>query len=251
MNKNFKMLFLNPDEKSDKWETEFFKAGYKSDLKKIKEMINETNEMYMEEARICTAMKDFIGNEKTILEKENIIKDLKNIDFVLETKVIKNSVLIRTDKGIIKFCKLSDVIEELKQDPDIETENRLDNCHEKAVEISRRLREDNEVVTGYIYGISDKAKYLHSWVEVSLKDGQKFVLDYTKNIMINKEGYYFITHAEPLSRIKSKDMKEDDKIIDKLAQKGIYFNIKEYLVFRDEIMADLKKNEQLFVDDER
>lgn len=107
-----------------------------------------------------------------------------------------------------------------------------------SLEISLSLNFPNEVVTGFIYGISDKVKYLHSWIEFN-KDGNEYVIDYTMNVIMNKEGYYFIRQAEELSRISNQDILFDSKIS---------INSKVYLVFRHEIMKELEKNSFLFPD---
>lgn len=62
------------------------------------------------------------------------------------------------------------------------------------------------------------------------------------NAVMNKKGYYMLKHAEALSKVSNKQLKEDWKILGQLAKQGITFKENEYLVFRDEIMRDLKKN---------
>ena len=92
----------------------------------------------------------------------------------------------------------------------------------------------------FLFVYSHKSKYLHSWVKVNY-ERKDMVIDYTRNVLMNKEGYYLMQRAIPLSRISNQDIKRDMKI---LKQSGVLrnFNIKEYLLFRHEIIKDLEKN---------
>lgn len=249
MVKSFKDLFDCHDNKSYKWQKEFFEAMQNNNQKRLQELQDDAKEMYLTEGRIYSAIDKF--TKKTILdeEKEYWLNSLKKIDSVENIVIGKSKVEIYTEKGTVKVYKLSDVIEVLKDDPDIETDNRKGMCHNKTIDISEILSNPHNVVTGYVYGISDKVEILHSWIETII-DGEEYVMDYTDNIVMNKEGYYYIKHAKPLSIISNKDLEEDHKILDELTKRGIVFDLKEYLLFRDEIMTDLKKNKQLFQEDE-
>ena len=105
-----------------------------------------------------------------------------------------------------------------------------------------------------MYGISDKEKNIHTWIE--FEEGKnEYVIDYTFNVLMNKEGYYYLRKAEPLSIITSKEMNSDRKlgIFDKDNEmangKGIGISEKEYLLFRNEILNDLLKNSFVNKDD--
>ena len=70
-----------------------------------------------------------------------------------------------------------------------------------------------------------KLNILHSWVEFNYQ-GEDMVIDYTLNALMNKEGYYMILSVQNLlSRIDSKLLKEDRKVLDKFDKLG-RFNIK-------------------------
>jgi len=100
--------------------------------------------------------------------------------------------------------------------------------------------EPTELVTGYIYGVADKGKFLHSWVECG-KEGKEIVMDYTMNVGMKKDGYYFLMHAEPIARISDKDVKED------IRRFGHFFdfsNYTQYLLFRDETIRQLEEKEK-------
>ena len=126
--------------------------------------------------------------------------------------------------------------------PDIETEKREGTCGEKSLDISRFLDIPNEVVTGYCYGYTDQAIYLHSWVEIELNQ-KDYVIDGTLNAIINKDGYYYLRHVEPISRISSAVIESD--IHTYLFQLGQIVP-QVYFVYRDEIVKDFKKNDFIF-----
>ena len=112
--------------------------------------------------------------------------------------------------------------------PDIETRNRTGKCHPYSAVAARLLesvRDDNKfniyLVTGRIYQLSNKSKYLHSWVE--LEDGEKtFVIDPTKNLVIDRNAYYEINHVQNPEKINSKDLIRDYNKIKKLTEYDEY-----------------------------
>ena len=170
-----------------------------------------------------------------ILKKEGIAN---------KVQINNSNVIIETDEILIEFRKLSDAIIGLKGDTELETEKRSGKCHLKSLKVSKNLGISNNIVTGYIFGYSDKDKYFHSWVEYSHK-GKEYVIDYTRNIIINKEAYYRLMNAIPLSRISNKTIEEDENILLNLPESDT-ITLKEYLVFRDEIMKNFERNKKIF-----
>ena len=78
--------------------------------------------------------------------------------------------------------------------------------------------------------------YLHSVVELEL-DGQVCILDWTKNLIINKKDYIILTGFNKISSISSKDIMKDSDLL------NIFdISLKTYTLFRDEIVSDLEKN---------
>ena len=88
------------------------------------------------------------------------------------------------------------------------------------------------MVIGFVYGYSDKSKYIHSWIELEYR-GEEYVIDCTLNAMINKEGYYLIQHAEPITKVGNEMIKSDIK---NHYEKVINFPFEIYLVYRDLII---------------
>lgn len=250
--KSFQELFIIPENESEDWDSKVFEYGEAKDIEKLDEHLASAKELYLEEKQIYTAINTFTLDTESNEEKQRLLNQLRNESFILDVDVTDAFVVIElSDHRKIKVCKMSEIIPGLKEeDPEIVTENRKGTCHCKALITSSSLGSiPNDVVTGYIYGLSDKVKYLHSWVELNYH-GNDVVLDYTLNALINREGYYLLNHiSEPLSRISSKQIQEDCKLIKKLNKVGS-FNIKEYLVFRDEIIRDLEKNREVLDKDE-
>lgn len=243
--KSFKELYIDPEDRSEQWDNKVFELGFLGKVEELDEHINSADELYFEERQIYTAINKFTLKTVSEKEKNRLFNLLREEEFIKEINIIDSNVLIETKDTKIIASKLSGMIPTLeKEDKDIETENRKGNCHKRSIMISKSLGVPNEVVTGYIFGCSDKAKYLHSWVEFNFK-GRDVVIDYNLNILMNKDGYYYMQHAIPISRISDKNIKEDNEIIQKFGKIG-HFNLKEYLVFRDEIMKDFEKNKRIF-----
>lgn len=247
----FNNLFIEQDNRSEKWDDDLFEYGKLEDETKLYQHLDSANELYLDNRQIYTAINTFTLETETKEEKMRLLDRLKNEKFIEDIRIKESAVLIKTIKGDIKIYKLSDLIPQIKEDyPDVVTQDRKGKCHEKAIMIADRLESvSSEVVTGYIFGYSDKSKYLHSWIELN-HNGKDMIIDYTLNAMINKEGYYQIQNAIPLSRISSVKIKEDVDVLNKLKQLG-KLDIKEYLLFRDEIINDYEKNKKVFEKEER
>ncbi len=131
------------------------------------------------------------------------------------------------------FCvkKLS-LFEEriMKNLNDIEFRSRNGKCHPYGVVTTLyfdKLKEyETKLVTGRIYQLSPKAKYLHSWVEIN--DGQNiFVVDPTKNSVYLKDLFYEINHVGEVSKLTAFEVKQDYSLIKALTDYD-YYAVKVY-----------------------
>lgn len=115
---------------------------------------------------------------------------------------------------VIKFSKYEPRI--LFQLKDIEEPSRGGKCHPYGVLTALCYRNnknfETHFVTGRIYQLSPKAKYLHSWVEISDKK-EEFVIDPTRNAVYSKEAFYYINHVGETARVHSKVLSEDYDMI--------------------------------------
>jgi hypothetical protein len=55
--------------------------------------------------------------------------------------------------------------------------------------------------------VVSKAKAYFSWVEFRNKNNQEYVIDYESNLILNKEGFYYLRHAEPIKKVSNGDLK--------------------------------------------
>lgn len=175
--------------------------------------------------------------------KQKLISSLKRLtnyiisaDIIYNEKKKKEEIVIVTTNGEIRVIEFSSLAPSIKTDlPQITTSDRNGKCFDLAYEINRRLGLPHTIVTGFIYGYTDKSRYLHSWIELTYK-GEEYVIDGTLNAMINKDGYYMIKHAQPITKLKDDVIQSDlDNHLEKL--QGLPFEI--YLVYRDEIINGL------------
>lgn len=246
--KNYNELFntrFKTSQKIDEKFAELFNtSGLKEGIKYLKQVGATELDMdnYNIKYRISEWTKDSLSNK----EKIAFLNELRDLgDYILDIKVEKNEkfnlpeVKIETTKGIIQAIQFSSVAPEVKNlFPFIESDKRFGNCYDFAYNISLNLGVPNQIVTGYIYGYSDKSKFLHSWVESTIND-EEYVIDGTLNAMINKDGYYLMQHAKPITKISDSVLKSDIKNHLDVMQT---MPMEVYYVFRNEIVNDLKRN---------
>lgn len=251
LSKNFKEMFLDPDPRSQNWDDTFMEKLSNCSSEEVLKFANKSaKKLYILEYKICLAIHNYTKNDLTDTEKQEFLAPLKSYTSHILNIENTNSVLtFQTTNGDIKVRKLVDIIPGLGDyDPYIETDERQGQCHYKSIELSDILQNPHEVVTGFVHGASDFSKYLHTWIEIFLS-GKWYVFDYTLNACINRDGYYFIKHAEPLSRISKEDIAREYPVLCGDISDPTTFNVKEYLVFRDEIIKDLNRNRHLFHED--
>jgi len=193
--------------------------------------------------------------------KEYIIQKLKRMDdYVTDVRVENNNkfnipeLIIETKNGPIKVLQLSERYPKLKKVSleteyatklfsEIESEKRNGHCFDFAYYLTLMIPLDTKLTTGYVYGFCDKAMFLHSWVETTI-DGEEYVIDGTLNAIINKEGYYLMEHAKTINQI------DKNTFLDDLNKYEIINNVdiplEAYYVFRDEIIKDLERNQDVF-----
>lgn len=240
MNKKAELLFLDQERNSKEWVDKFFELGENGDTEGMTTLLNNAKQLYLEEYDIYDTIQHLTNKATDGTKREKLIEQLRSYSIIKKVEEAGDTIMVRTPQCDIIFVKLTGLLPGLKEES-LETWDRMGRCHTKSIEVSSRLEVfSNDVVTGYIYDISDKAKFLHSWLEFS-KDKKEYVIDYTMNVVMNKEGYYYLRHADPITRINDVDIREDKK-------KG-FSDIKgltdrEYLVFRHEIAKELRQKEE-------
>ena len=246
--KNYNELFntrFKTSQKIDEKFAELFNtSGLKEGIKYLKQV--GATELDMDNYNIKYRISEWTKNSLSNKEKIAFLNELRDLgDYILDIKVEKNEkfnlpeIKIETTKGIIQAIQFSSVAPEVKNlFPFIESDKRFGNCYDFAYNISLNLGVPNQIVTGYIYGYSDKSKFLHSWVESTIND-EEYVIDGTLNAMINKDGYYLMQHAKPITKISDSVLKSDIKNHLDVMQT---MPMAVYYVFRNEIVNDLERN---------
>lgn len=198
--------FFPNDEKQ--WNQSFLDATKNKDKKKIFELLRQADEVYLDEYyidhSICELNNSDISNEK----REQVLSGLKNCKLVTNVVDNKNTISIKTAKTSIMISKLSDIIPDVKNLTTSKNQaNILNKSCYRSEYISQMLSFPNSIVTGYTYGIANKAKNIDTWVEFKNNKNQEFVVFPNSNTVYNKEGFYFLKHAEPIKKVSSDDLK--------------------------------------------
>lgn len=188
------------------WNERFDKATRDNNKKEIVSLLSEANHLYLDEYFIYNTIskinKDTLNNN----EREKLIDSFNKSKIVKFVNKQDDYISINTRANCIKVAKLSDIIKEAANDKN--SKNSVVRQDKFSAEyLSQLISFPNSIVTGYVYGISDKSKKIHTWVEFKNNYNQEFVVDYDDNTVYNKEGYYFIKHVEPLKKVSSDELK--------------------------------------------
>ena len=143
---------------------------------------------------------------------------------------------------VYTFDKLSKKINDKNIKKELESKKRYRNCHLKSAEIATSLPKSC-ILTGYVKRYN--GKFLHSIVEIEKEDG-KYIIDYTKNIIMPKEQYVKLTEFEELESISDLEYLEYIQRLENILD----LNGKVLLTFGREIFKELEKNSFLIKSNE-
>lgn len=207
MKKNqFFSFDLIEEENSSKWNKDFFNSYNSGDKDAVMNLLKQANKLYLDEFYIYNSIIQLNSNTTNNSSKDTILEGLKKCSIIKDIVKDNNTISINVGDFYIKTSKLSDILSEVNFDNRSKDEVLRKSIH-SAEYISQLLSFPNKIVTGYVYGIADKAKSVHTWVEFRNNKNQEFVIDYENNTVLNKEGFYFIRHAEPIKKVSSDDIK--------------------------------------------
>ena len=188
------------------WNKKFNKATHDNNKKEIMSLLSEANHLYFDEYFIYNTIMKLNNNDFSEDERNHLIDSFNRSKIVKFTTKQNDYISINTRANCIKVAKLSDIVPETLNDKNSKgSVVRKDKF--SAEYISQLLTFPNSIVTGYVYGISDKSKKMHTWVEFKNNNNQDFVIDYDDNTVYNKEGFYFLKHVEPIKKVSSDDLK--------------------------------------------
>lgn len=190
------------------WNQSFYDATKNRDKKKVFELLSKAGNVYLDEYSIDHSIFE-LNNAKLSNEKrEKLLESIKNNKIVEDIVEKNDTISIKTASNTIKVSKLSDIIPGIQNViPSNKESNLVNRSCFRSEYISQMLTFPNSVVTGYTYGIADKARSLDTWVEFKNNNNQEFVVFPDSNTVYNKEGFYFLKHAEPLKKVSSDDLK--------------------------------------------
>lgn len=160
-------------------------------------------------------IKFFTYREVDNIAISNMIESLKECGIDVEIK--GNALYISSEDlnfRVVKFSKYEPrILATLK---DIEEPSRGGKCHPYGVVTTlcyaNNKNFETHFVTGRIYQLSPKAKYLHSWVEIS-DSKDVFVIDPTRNAVYPKDAFYYINHVGDTVRLHSSEVRKDYDMI--------------------------------------
>jgi len=247
MNKNYELLFKKMEEESNEFIKAYVNHAYCVLENQKSSFTEENNIPYIEEAslfdKICYIYELNDSKVNNIISKFKEFDIVKDYDVEINKKDIK--INISTEKTPIKVIRFAGKYKSIGNNKYYELRNlrNLKKDYKTLIQVSKLLNIDNKIVTGYVYGFSNKVKSVYSWIEFK-KNNEEYVIDFYNNLIMNKDAYYYLRHVDKINEISSKTIEEDECLFNEF-NNILNFDIQEYLIFRDEIMRDLKKKEYL------
>lgn len=195
------------------WNLAFLDATKNNDKKKVFDLLRQAGNVYLDEYYIDHSIYELNHNNLSNEKREEILDGLKKCKIIKGVAEQKDAISIKTASNSIMVSKLSDIIPGIEDiTPSSKKENVVNKSVYRSEYISQMLSFPNSVVTGYTYGIADKAKSIDTWVEFKNNKNQEFVVFPDTNTVYNKEGFYFLKHAEPIKKVASDDLKGKSSI---------------------------------------
>lgn len=132
MNKNYQLLFEDPEEKSDQWNDNFFELAETENSDQLTELLLQANQLYIDQYEIYNIIQQLTNNDEVFERKENLLQYLEECELVKQVKIINKNVIIKgiNENPDITLSKISDIIPSFK-DKELETWNRHEKCHLK------------------------------------------------------------------------------------------------------------------------
>lgn len=155
----------------------------------------------------------------------------------------KNSFKYQDFKMNFTFKLLSDYLKGEKEKNKLLSSERYGHCYEDSDKTAMEL-----IRAGYdnIYIVGGKVLDFihHCWLELE-KPNETLVIDYTKNLVIEKSKYYKIYEAVMINKTKAQDMEKIKDTIEPVID--LEFSPILYTFFGKEMMNDIKKNEKVLL----
>lgn len=246
-------LFKESYDKAKEWDDEFDtikKYGTYQDLVNFCRK-TDVKELYPANYQIYCVANIFTRNDIDKKNKEKICKSLdKYNDYVISYEINYNEeqnteqLLIKTIQGDIKIEVLSEKMKgTLKLHPDLSTLKRIEKCHINTIVLAMQYKNPCHLITGYVYGKSNKSRYLHNWIERKV-DNKDVVIDYSMNAIINLRGYYLMRNAISINKIYNKELRNMYQNYTDIINQAIR-SYSIYDIYRDDLLRYRKQNRDL------
>lgn len=238
---NYNRIYQSMDDQSEVWDKAIIAAS-DSDFALARLLRANKSKMREDFADLHLLINAFTSSDIDEEQKIQLLESAKSNACVKSIGINKNTLTItKVDGTKISVEILSQKFPALKGNPQLVTNKRLHKCHYGAISLARLIKNNATVVTGKTLGITTSSHYVHSWVEATI-DGKPVVIDFTMNAIINKDGFYSLRHAEPITKIHNSELDADFPIIAPHINSGD-LKIKEYLVYRDQVLELLNVNQ--------
>lgn len=239
-------LFQKEEDISDKYESEVLERVEDIDGFYIEV---ETNPRFVK-FTIGSVMNDITTDINSLATQKFIDGTLAN-HLLLEYKALGNSTYYFKDMygASIVFTVLDEVYPKLKRIfPELRVQDeRFGQCHDKSLDLIQLFEGDTvKLVTGLHGGRAKESRYLHTWIEF-VQDGVEFAIDYTQNVLMPKDMYYYLEDSEPLTIIPRKTVIEDMAKYRKTFEK-LGIGKKFYCLHRHDLVKEL--NGEVLVEDQ-
>ena len=155
--------------------------------------VNNHNEyMFLYKEETCL-LDEYMKAIRIFTSNNERVKQLYIMKGIKQVKEKDGKYLLQDEKNSIEYYQLSDwlssitiknpsALDQIKQEL-LDEEKRNRQCHNKSIYLFQTL--GDTLVTGYINSATKDIRILHTWIE---KDS--YVIDYTSNLIINKNMYY-------------------------------------------------------------
>ena len=135
-----------------------------------------------------------------------------------------------------------DMISRYVAEPEVKkillSKDRYGECNKGSLILSKKM-EGSKIATGYI--IVADYKVLHSVVLFNDSKKGLLVFDWAENLIMPFDQYKDMLNFNILSTVDGEKIEPDFKKLE-----GIGIDTKSYLTFRDELMHDTERNEEIF-----
>ncbi len=184
---------------------------------------------------------EYLNDTAVIIENFTMLNEIDRLIVLTQSDMFKykNKTYTYNDgEEEYTFSLLEDLFGDDETKRILHSPERYGSCHHASIGMCLNLPHKNsKILTGYI-NYSD-CRILHS-VYYYEEDGMEIIYDYTKNIMMRKDEYFRLTNFKLINEIEREKLIEDKNFI---CNSNI--SVKAYMVFRDEMMRDIKKNEKV------